>query len=266
MSMEHIGDTINKMGNTKDITHNLKNNPDVPEDIQEDNYGCDLCQGFGRVHPISKDKADFTKLVPCICQKELSKSKRLKALINYCELPPEANNMTLKDLEIYPEIKTAYNVAQGITTNPNKPFWLVLLGENNVGKTHIAIAICQELIKQGILSKYIATPILLDDLRAGFDEQGSNSYDAKFKRYCNVPVLLLDDLGMQVTTPWVREKLESLLDYRVMNNLSTIVTSNNTLEEFSDRLRARLIRPPYRKIIVINAEDYILRKLKRKEK
>ncbi|GAI75364.1 unnamed protein product, partial [marine sediment metagenome] len=39
-------------------------------------------------------------------------------------------------------------------------------------------------------------------------------YEEFFDQVRNAPLLILDDLGTQTATPWAKEKLEQLLNYR----------------------------------------------------
>jgi DNA replication protein DnaC len=70
---------------------------------------------------------------------------------------------------------------------------------------------------------------------------------------------LLDDYGTESKTAWVQEKLDTIVDYRLMHNLSLLVTSNSTLDEMPPRIRSRIMRHPKGDIICIDAGDYSLR-------
>jgi DNA replication protein DnaC len=49
--------------------------------------------------------------------------------------------------------------------------------------------------------------------------------------------LILDDLGVQSTTPWVAEKLFQLLNHRFTARLPTVVTTNLDLAAFDQRIQ-----------------------------
>ena len=74
-------------------------------------------------------------------------------------------------------------------------------------------------------------PDLLDHLRYTFGPQSDVSYDELFEGVRTVPLLVLDDLGAHATTPWAREKLFQIINYRYDARLSTIVTMTISLEE-----------------------------------
>jgi DNA replication protein DnaC len=171
--------------------------------------------------------------------------------------------MTFKTFKQRPGVETAYQSAVVVAKSPGELFWLALVGDNGNGKTHLAVSIIHEWLKAGIPAKYVLVSLLLDELRVGFrhekDGDYENSYTQRFAYYCNVQLLLLDDYGMESSTPWVQEKLDTIVDYRLMHNLSLLVTSNRTLDQMPARIRSRIMRHPKGKIVCITAGDYALR-------
>ena len=177
-----------------------------------------------------------------------------------CTFPPLAESMTFENFKRYDAVETAFKTAKEIADNPGELIWLALLGASGTGKTHLGVAICKAWINRGIAARYAFTSLLLEELREGFNQdKGKDSYFQRWSYYCNVPLLLLDDYGTESRTPWVQEKLDALIDYRLMNNKSLIITSNNSLDEMPGRVKSRLIRHPRKQIVAIIADDYALR-------
>ncbi len=184
-------------------------------------------------------------------------------LLKLCALPPFAQNMTFEKFVAYPLIKLAYDKALEMANKAGELCWLALLGNNGNGKTHLAISICRAWIEKGIAAKYTFVSLLLDELREGYkSNEKENSYDEKFRMYCDIPLLLLDDYGAESKTAWVQEKLDALIDYRLMNNKSLIVTSNLSLDEMPNRIRSRIMRHPKSVIVGIEAGEYSMRNKK----
>ncbi|MGL4650093.1 MAG: ATP-binding protein, partial [Caldilineaceae bacterium] len=110
--------------------------------------------------------------------------------------------------------------------------WLVLSGSNGCGKTHLAAAVANEQRDLGRTDvMMIAAPDLLDALRATFSPNSSNSYDRRFDEIRRVPMLVLDDLGTESATPWAREKLFQLLNFRYTAMLPTVITTSQELDK-----------------------------------
>src|SRR5664280_1545752 len=76
-------------------------------------------------------------------------------------------------------------------------------------------------------------------LRATFSPSSNTSYDRRFDEIRTAPLLILDDLGTQSMTPWVREKLYQLFNYRYNAELPTVITTADTLDEMDARIRSR---------------------------
>jgi DNA replication protein DnaC len=100
-------------------------------------------------------------------------------------------------------------------------------------------------------------PDLLDHLRATFSPSSNISYDHRFDEIRNAPLLVLDDLGAQSTSPWAKEKLHQLFNYRYNAELPTVLTvAVDMLESIDERLRVRLLDERICTICVITAPAF----------
>ena len=80
--------------------------------------------------------------------------------------------------------------------------WIVFTGGNGCGKTHLAAAIANERLEQGERVAFANVPDLLDQLRSAYAPDAAQSYDQLFASLVEVPLLILDDLGAQKSSPW----------------------------------------------------------------
>ncbi len=135
-------------------------------------------------------------------------------------------------------LEEAFKAAQQFAEDPSG--WLLLGGGFGCGKTHLAAAVANYLAAQGIPSLFVVVPDLLDHLRATFNPNSSVSYDRRFEQIRNAPLLVLDDLGTQATTPWAREKLYQLFNHRYVARLPTVITSAELPEHMDPKLRSQL--------------------------
>ena len=136
------------------------------------------------------------------------------------------------------QFRQAYDAARAFASEPRG--WLVLIGPSGCGKTHLAAAIANERINQGLPALYKTTPDLLDDLRSTFNPDRETPYDQSFDIVRNAPLLILDDLGTHSSTPWANEKLDQLLNHRYSQQLPTVVTTATHIEQLDERIRSRL--------------------------
>ncbi|MGA9192539.1 MAG: ATP-binding protein [Anaerolineales bacterium] len=133
----------------------------------------------------------------------------------------------------------AFEAARQFSEDPEG--WLVLTGPYGSGKTHLAAAIANFRALQGHPVTFVVVPDLLDHLRATFSPSSDTSYDRRFEQIRGAQVLVLDDLGTQAMTPWVREKLYQLFNHRYNAGLPTVITTADTLDDIDPRLRTRML-------------------------
>lgn len=163
---------------------------------------------------------------------------------------------------------TLRQVKEAATAYAHDPYgWFVLRGPNGVGKTHLAAAISNEFATvllntsldevgkthlAAVISNaqtkfdvmfdvmFVVVPDFLDYLRAAFNPQSPVPYDRRFDELKNSRLLVLDDLGTESATPWAKEKLFQLLNYRYNAVLPTIITTSATDEKIDPWLRTRM--------------------------
>ncbi len=151
-------------------------------------------------------------------------------------------------------LEKAFRAAREFAEKPSG--WLLLLGDFASGKTHLAAAIANHRSDMGSPPLFIVAPDLLDHLRATFGPSSTVSLDRRFEEVRSAELLVLDDLGAQAMSPWVREKLFQLFNYRYTAELPTVITSANSLEEMDSRLRTRLMDTRLCRIYAITAPPY----------
>jgi DNA replication protein DnaC len=142
------------------------------------------------------------------------------------------------DLRNQERFGRAFEAARAFADEPEG--WLVLGGASGSGKTHLAAAVVNERIAKGHPALYITTPDLLDHLRSSFAPDNEVPYDEFFDQVRRAPLLVLDDLGAQASTPWAREKLDQLLTSRFNDELPTVIVTITPIEELDERLHTRL--------------------------
>jgi DNA replication protein DnaC len=153
-------------------------------------------------------------------------------------------------------------VAQKFADKPDG--WLVLMGTFGTGKTHLAAAIGHYRSNLGDEPIFSVVPDLLDHLRATFSPSSTVSYDAVFNQVKTAKLLILDDLGTQNATPWAREKLYQILNFRYETRMPTVITTSSSLEEIDARIRSRILDERVCLVHKIIAPPYQTRAMKRK--
>lgn len=114
---------------------------------------------------------------------------------------------------------------------------LMLTGPVGAGKTFLAASIANALMEHEKQVLFLVVPDLLDQLRATFksDESELDLLDNARE----VPILILDDLGAHNYTDWTRNRIYSIINYRLNEQLPTVITTNLSLEEMEEHLGLR---------------------------
>ena len=136
---------------------------------------------------------------------------------------------------------------------------LYIWGGVGRGKTWLSVALLKELIKTLDVAKelsnssltsdinqfrkmyrFIYVSSLLMEIKSSYDINSSLTEQGIIQEYTKIPVLVLDDIGSEKPTEWVRERLNMIIYDRNLRGLKTIYTSNIAPEELQERLDERI--------------------------
>jgi DNA replication protein DnaC len=135
--------------------------------------------------------------------------------------------------------------------------WLVFTGTHGCGKTHLAAAIANYQVANGRpIPMFVVVPDLLDHLRATFSPISATTLDKLFEQVKSIPLLVLDDLGIESATPWAREKLFQLLNYRYAARMPTVITTVQSIDKIDPPLRSRMLDKTRCTIFAIEAPSH----------
>ena len=161
--------------------------------------------------------------------KIIKNSKMSKRNLNYKFDNFEVNSNNKK---VYQSLK---NYSEKLVNEVERK-GLILVGNNGVGKTHLACSIANELIKNGIPIIYGTLINLLAELKNTYDVYNNISEMKIIKLYEKVDLLIIDDLGKEKPSEWGLEKLFTIINSRYENNLPVIITTNYDQNSLIDRL------------------------------
>jgi DNA replication protein DnaC len=165
----------------------------------------------------------------------------------------------------FKSLEKAVKAAHEFAGKPNG--WIIFTGTYGCGKTHLAAAIANYRAELGDPPLFVMTPDLLDHLRAAFNPSSGTTYDRRFDEIRTAPLLILDDLGAQSTTPWAKEKLHQLFNYRYNAELPTVITvAAEMMKDIDERLRTRLLDERICTMHAITAPAYRGTKVKKRSK
>lgn len=224
---------------------------------------CPLCSGLGFVGTdVPLGHPEFGKMRVCSCRMGEVTAQQQVALSETGNLG-SVRSLTFDSFKVRGRVGTLRQQADILEQafNTSRHFagslqgWLLLMGPVGSGKTHLAAAVANQAVNMGVNTLFLTVPDLLDWLRFAY-QSNESSFEKRFEEIRNVPLLVMDDFGTQNATPWAQEKLFQVLNYRYLNKLATVITSNYHLNDFEARLRSRLRDPELVTRVDINAPDY----------
>lgn len=204
---------------------------------------------------------NFGRLIPCECTLSDREERRNREFTELSGLEM-LEDWTFDSFDPnVPKVRDIYQECLRYAQNPDG--WLLLVGAYGCGKTHLAAAIANYvMIHQRMFPLFSVVPDLLDHLRAAFAPEKGSNYDTRFHEIRNAPLLVLDDLGTEHSTPWATEKLFQIINYRYNQRRPTIITTNRDLDRLDPRIASRLKDVSICRHLFVEAGDYRERRLR----
>ncbi|MDP2728979.1 MAG: ATP-binding protein [Dehalococcoidales bacterium] len=249
---------------TPSLSGNLSSmNTETPYETE-----CPVCRGARVVHPLAAGKPDWRRIVPCRCSVQEMTTHSVEQMMVACKLPKNSERFTFDNYETdLPVLAEALDASLQVSEETGRVMWLALTGPADMGKTHLAVAICRRWLERGKPARFCVGSLLLKELRDGFELDGELSYRQRFDFLCRVPLLVIDDLGMENPTPWAREQMQTLVDFRYFNHLPLVITTNKKIGNLGmidpeHRISSRLQREAWCQVVAMEGLEYRLRKKK----
>jgi len=169
--------------------------------------------------------------------KEKEKKKRIRSRMENL-IPLDFRDISFDGLTVDEENRAAIEEAKKFAQNPSG--MLFLHGDTGRGKTAIAIAIVQELIRAERKVRIVRSGDLIDSLKENFKRRPHERTGLSLKDYIELGVLVIDDLGAEKDTDWTVSQVYSLIDARCSNRRPTVITTNLKLKEIAEQFGTRV--------------------------
>lgn len=144
------------------------------------------------------------------------------------------------------------NICEGFVFNfdVNDEDNLLFYGETGTGKTFLANCIAKSLLdKEKIVIYQTAFKLLeiLEEIRFGKNGD-KDKYDLLFE----ADLLIIDDLGTEMTNTFTNSELFNIINSRLLSNKKTIISTNLSPKEIMDRYDDRIFSRLFSKFTVLH--------------
>lgn len=169
--------------------------------------------------------------------KEAQAQKAISDRIQVVSLPKSYKNITFEDIDITNErAQVLQYLVEFVAAYPNpQQKGLYLYGDMGIGKSYMLAAMAHELsAKKQVQTTMLHYPSFVIDIKNAIN---TGSVKEEIDAIKSVPVLILDDIGAEQTTSWVRDEiLQVILQHRMLEELPTFFTSNYSFDNLEAKL------------------------------
>ena len=222
-----------------------------PEDYTEVHYTCEKCSDTG-----------FIDTAMCTCFRELliKENVRSSGMGNLIE-KQSFENFSLKhyDAEARKLMEKNLTVAKEFVEGFGKGEKnLLLIGPTGTGKTHLSTAIAKVLIEKGVEVLYDSAQNIFSAFERDKFKSGYGPYEPEATKYTECDLLIIDDLGTEFISQFTVSCLYNLLNTRINKARSTIISTNlspaELSEKYEDRIYSRIVGEDSR-ILLFKGKD-----------
>lgn len=217
----------------------------IPLQYLDDNFTCNQCKDTGFVSSGQKCR--------CFKQQLITKAYNMSNLSNvlkkenfqhfnldlFSDEPVEGQSLTPKQ-----NMMNILNICEGFTFNfdEDNEENLLFYGETGLGKTFLTNCIAKALLDKGKIVIYQTSFKLLEILE---DLRFKNNNDKeKYNLLFEADLLIIDDLGTEMTNTFTNSELFNIINSRLLSNKKTIVSTNlspmEMMTRYDDRIFSRL--------------------------
>ena len=241
-----------------------------PADALDDKPACPKCNDTG-----------WRGAVMCDCLKDLCAQEQIKELSKLLDLGEQSFDTF--SLDVYSpspwrgsgispreNMEMVYEICLNYAQKFGRFYFnnLFLSGAPGLGKTFLSACIARTVSEKGFSVVYDTAVNIFsrfEDRKFSRDAEDTREARDETRRYLSCDLLILDDLGSEMTTPFVQSALYTLINSRLTADRRTVISSNLSMEDVRRRYAPQIasrLEGEYRVLPFFGEDIRLLRKQK----
>ncbi|MGI5930803.1 ATP-binding protein [Pseudoflavonifractor sp.] len=239
-----------------------------PADALDDKPACSKCNDTG-----------WRGAVMCDCLKSLCAQEQIKELSKLLDLGEQSFDTF--SLDVYSpspwrgsgispreNMEMVYEICLNYAQKFGRFYFnnLFLSGAPGLGKTFLSACIARTVSENGFSVVYDTAVNIFsrfEDKKFSRDADDTREARDETRRYLSCDLLILDDLGSEMTTPFVQSALYTLINSRLTADRRTVISSNLSMEDVRRRYAPQIasrLEGEYRVLPFFGEDIRLLRK------
>jgi len=163
------------------------------------------------------------------------------------------NSQTFENFKLVKGVERAFKFAGELANGVAEFVWLLIYGGVGNGKTHLCNAIAKESLDRGVEVLMLNSADMFSQIKSAMND---NTSEAVIKRFKEVPLLIIDDWGVEYGTDWQLSVFDEILDARYCTARATVVTTNKDITDLPKRIESRFADKKIARVALNSAGDY----------
>lgn len=177
-------------------------------------------------------------------------ARRIESLFNHAGIPPRFKDRSFDNYEITQAeqeraLRTARNYADSFEDKLSRGTCLILSGKAGTGKTHLASAVANTIMKNGHSALFTTVSDAMRAIKRTYAPDSTTSEADAIRTFVEPALLILDEVGgskgteheMQLLFDIVNKRYEHSKPIILMTNLDAVALREHLGDRVTDRLR-----------------------------
>ena len=214
----------------------LKNN--LPKNFLNLESSCKICKDYGIVN--NEFCECFKKTIKKITAIEFQKNSSLK-IVSFKDfnLNHYSKEIDSEDcISPYDQMKSIFLICQNFANNfPKYSNGLIMCGLTGLGKTHLSLAIANEIISNGFCATYQTAAEIT---RKMSDQYFKKDQTNQINMITEPDLLILDDIGSEFDSAFNKSTIFEIINIRTSKKLPLIISTNLSPKQLEEKYGQRV--------------------------